>query len=302
MFQKEKIEKVHRLAHILDYLNSESILTNCLAVKGSCAINLTIFNLPRLVDELELDYCLPVDRETMFEYRNIINQEVMKFITATDFRIGAETKTEKSKDVWVLKFTNSFHQKDQLKVSINYSLRNHIFNAERRTILSNVFNHRFVITVLSAIEIFAMKIQHIMAEPSALDLFDIQKMFLNNHFSEDQLFLLRRCIVFYQSLLAPERDFHFAIETIDKINSEQVKHEVKSLISKNEGFNLTKAKLFVKEHIQSLLVLDEHEKAYLQNFEMGIFNPALLFSDTETLERIVYHPMALWKIKQLTQS
>lgn len=300
MFQKEKIEKVHRLAYILDYLNSESILTNCLAVKGSCAINLTFFNLPRLVDELELDYCLPVDRETMFEYRNIINQEMMKFITATDFRIGAETKTEKTKDIWILKYTNSFHQKDQLKVSINYSLRNHIYNAERKTILTNMFNHRFVITVLSAVEIYAMKIQNILTKPSALDLFDIHKMFQSSFFGGYQLEHVKRCVVFYQSILAPNRDFGFAFDTIDKINMEQLKNEVKNLISKNESFNLTKAKAYVKEHLQSFLVLNNDEKAYLQNFEMGIFKPDLLFYETETLERIEYHPMALWKIKQLT--
>lgn len=300
MFPKDHIEKLHRITHILDYLNSESILTNCLAVKGSCAVNLTVFNLPRLVNELDLDYCLPVDRETMFEYRNIINQEMMKFVGATDFRIGAETKTEKSKDIWILKYTNILHQKDTLQVSINYSLRNHIFNAERKTIIPNIFNHRFVTTVLNAIEIYTMKIQHLLSEPSAIDLYDVQKMFVNNLFSEDQLKTLTKCLVFYQTIMNGTRDYKFSFEAIDKINPEQVKFEIRGLVSKNESFNLNKAKIYVKEQIEPLLKLNEPEKAYLSSFEAGIFKPSILFQDNEILERIEYHPMALWRIKQIT--
>lgn len=299
MFSKDHIEKLHRITHILDYLNSESILTNCLALKGSCAVNLTVFNLPRLAGELELDYCLPVDRETMFEYRNIINQEMMKFVTATDFRIGGETKTEKSKDVWVLKYTNIMHQKDTLHVSINYSLRNHIFNAERKTIIPNIFNHRFVTTVLSPLEIYAIKIQRLLSEPSAVDLYDVQKMFTNGLFNDDQLRTLTKCLVFYQTLLKAPHDYKFTFEPIDKINGEQVKFEIKGLVSKNESFNLSKSKAYVKEQIEPLLKFQEPERAYLSSFETGIFQPKLLFQDHEILERIEYHPMALWRTKQI---
>jgi len=55
-FIRDTLEKVYRLADILEYLNSDPILKGKLALKGGTAINLTIFNLPRLSVDIDLDY------------------------------------------------------------------------------------------------------------------------------------------------------------------------------------------------------------------------------------------------------
>ena len=47
-FVRDTLEKVYRLAEILEYINTEPLLKNSLALKGGTAINLTMFNLPRL--------------------------------------------------------------------------------------------------------------------------------------------------------------------------------------------------------------------------------------------------------------
>jgi hypothetical protein len=47
-FVRDTLEKVTRLADILEYLNMNPLLKDRLALKGGTAINLTIFNLPRL--------------------------------------------------------------------------------------------------------------------------------------------------------------------------------------------------------------------------------------------------------------
>lgn len=43
------------------------------------------------------------------------------------------------------------------------------------------------------------------------------------------------------------------------------------------------------------IVLTENEMKFLRLFKQGIYQPELVFDDTETLDRIVNHPMALWK-------
>lgn len=45
-FIRDTLEKVYRLADILEYLNTNPLLKDSLALKGGTAINLTIFNLP----------------------------------------------------------------------------------------------------------------------------------------------------------------------------------------------------------------------------------------------------------------
>jgi predicted nucleotidyltransferase component of viral defense system len=47
-FIRDNLEKVFRLCEILQYLNENQLFEDHLALKGGTAINLTVFNLPRL--------------------------------------------------------------------------------------------------------------------------------------------------------------------------------------------------------------------------------------------------------------
>jgi predicted nucleotidyltransferase component of viral defense system len=53
-FNRDTFEKVLRLKIILEYFNSQDYLKEHLLLKGGTAINLTIFNLPRLSVDIDL--------------------------------------------------------------------------------------------------------------------------------------------------------------------------------------------------------------------------------------------------------
>ena len=55
-FIRDTLEKVFRLSEILKYINNDPLLRESLALKGGTAINMTIFNLPRLSVDIDLDY------------------------------------------------------------------------------------------------------------------------------------------------------------------------------------------------------------------------------------------------------
>lgn len=63
-FVRDTLEKVTRLADILEYLNTNPILKDCLALKGGTAINLTIFNLPRL--SVDIDFLQQIESYTIY--------------------------------------------------------------------------------------------------------------------------------------------------------------------------------------------------------------------------------------------
>ena len=65
-FIRDTLEKVYRLADILEYINSDPMLKGKLALKGGTAINLTIFNLPRLSVDIDPDYLGNDSKEEMF--------------------------------------------------------------------------------------------------------------------------------------------------------------------------------------------------------------------------------------------
>lgn len=64
-FVRNTLEKICRLADILKFMESDEILSKGIAIKGGTAINLTIFYLPRLTVDIDLDYCRSIDREEM---------------------------------------------------------------------------------------------------------------------------------------------------------------------------------------------------------------------------------------------
>jgi predicted nucleotidyltransferase component of viral defense system len=62
-FIRDTFEKVCRLTDILKFFESDALLAEVLALKGGTAINLTVFNLPRLSVDTDLDYCRNVSKD-----------------------------------------------------------------------------------------------------------------------------------------------------------------------------------------------------------------------------------------------
>ena len=73
-FIRDNLEKVVRLSNILEFLVSNDSLKRKLVLKGGTAINLTVFDMPRLSVDIDLDYCCNSDKETMMSDRAVIGQ------------------------------------------------------------------------------------------------------------------------------------------------------------------------------------------------------------------------------------
>lgn len=62
-FPRDTLEKVCRLADVLKFMESDELLSEGIALKGGTAINLTIFDLPRLSVDIDLDFAQREVRE-----------------------------------------------------------------------------------------------------------------------------------------------------------------------------------------------------------------------------------------------
>ena len=122
-FVRDTLEKVIRLSEILDYINSNPIMKHRLALKGGTAINLTVFNLPRLSVDIDLDYCVNNSREEMLENRKEITEDLIKFMKTQDYEISSNSRNKHSLDSLVFTYQNMGGMKDNIKIEINYSLR-----------------------------------------------------------------------------------------------------------------------------------------------------------------------------------
>ena len=79
-FLRDNLEKVLRLSEILSSFEHNAMLNSRFVLKGGTAINLTIFEMPRLSVDIDLDYCNDCDREEMLYELLFQSQEIISRI------------------------------------------------------------------------------------------------------------------------------------------------------------------------------------------------------------------------------
>jgi predicted nucleotidyltransferase component of viral defense system len=301
-FLRDNLEKVFRLCEILQFLNGENLFAENLALKGGTAINLTVFDLPRLSVDIDLDFTKTCNRDEMFELREKINDELLNFMFAQGYALSPNTKNPHSLDSWVFYFQNSGGNRDNVKVETNYSMRNHILPLVKHQVKVDFLQFDSKISVLSPLELFGSKINALIARSTPRDLYDVNNMLQNNIFSTAEQEILRKIVVFYLVVGADFSKIDFEYSKLKQINYPKIKAALIPLLRKTEKFDFEQAKTEVLNYLSGLMTFTDNEKLFIENFNKGIYQPELLFDDTEMAKRIKEHPMALWKAKQVNNS
>ncbi len=299
-FVRDTLEKVTRLADILEYFNTNPILKNSLALKGGTAINLTIFDLPRLSIDIDLDFLTTCSREEMLESRAVIDSTIDGYMVSQGYSKSLRTKNPHSLDSWVYDYIGVSGNKDNIKIDINYSLRSHVLEAEERPIITELVSSKYTVKSLAPIEIYGSKINALLSRAAARDLYDVRNMIHYDLFDESKEEILRKCVVFYAAITAKDKNSinkTFDTISIDSITKRKIKTDLQPVIKTKDVFELESARKLVKEYISNLMILKNEENEFLNEFESGLYIPELLFKDKKIIERIKNHPMALWKTR-----
>lgn len=294
-FIRDNLEKIIRLCDILKFLNENPLFSESLALKGGTAINLLVFDLPRLSVDIDLDFTKACTKEEMLLVRNQMNKELVNYLFAQNYTLSQNSRNPHSLDSWVFYYQNAVGNKDNFKIEINYSMRNHILPLIYKEIEIDFLPH-YQIRGLSPLELFGSKIKALLERTAARDLYDIYNMLNANLFRKEELPTLRKIILFYCAVggnKPPSIEFKF--DAIDKITFSQIRSSLLPVLRKTKRFDLEKAKIEVKEFLSGLLVFTADEKLFIEKFNMKEYRPELLFEDTNILERIREHPMAIWK-------
>jgi len=199
-FVRDTLEKVCRLTDILAFMNAHPLMKERLALKGGTAINLTVFNLPRLSVDIDLDYSVDIDRTGMIEERKIISQDLLKHMQALGYELSEKSKNRHSLDSSIFTYINSAGIHDNIKIEINYSMRIHILPlVHRKIVASGIFDETAVLAV-SGMELFGSKIKALLDRAAARDLYDISNMIRFGLFDESEREILKKCALFYMAV------------------------------------------------------------------------------------------------------
>lgn len=292
---RDTLEKVCRLRDILRFFDSSELLRNTLALKGGTAINLLFFNLPRLSVDIDLDFAENLPRADMLETRKRIGELIGKYMASEGYSLSPKTKTPHSLDSLVYEYVNTGGVKDNIKIEINYSLREHVLPLRRMRMQSEIFDGDFEVLTVASEEIYATKTVALLTRAAARDLYDINYMVKYGLFDEAQTEQYRKCVVFYLAVATAVTPLKLDLTAINAIDSHDIKTALGPVIRDLDVFRLEDAKKTVGDYLTQNLSLTAEDLRFLREFKRGRYCPELLFRDEETQTRLKSHPMALWK-------
>ena len=296
-FVRDTFEKVLRLKEILRFLNEDEFLREHLLLKGGTAINLTVFNLPRLSVDIDMDYTPNYTREDMLECREKITNVIKEYMESEGYLLSDASRFSHSLDAFHYNYQNAGGNRDMIKIELNYSLRAHIFEPVYRSILPGAFDDGLKIRMVNPMEIFAAKGNALITRAASRDLYDWFNMMSEGLF-EEQRDLFRKCFVFYMTISADTLNKSFDTSAIDTLDFNKIRRDLFPVLNKKDNFQLDERKKLSKQYIENLMILTVEEQEYLDNFEKKKYIPELLFDDVDIVKRIKNHPMALWKCKE----
>ena len=298
-FVRDTFEKVCRLADLLSFMESDALLSDTLALKGGTAINLTIFDFPRLSVDIDMDYSKNVQRETMLQEREQITNHIQKYMTASGYNLSPKSKQYNALDSFVFEYFNAGGMKDNLKIEINYMLRGHVFPVSHRDACLPWNEDQITVLCVDPMEIFSAKAVALMNRSAARDLYDMFNLQKYGLFDESQEAVFKKCIMFYSAIASENVPEHFDFSRIEKISAQKIKTDLTPVLRRAEHFDLPTAKEKVEEYLRGIL-LPEDGLSFWLAFARGEYKPELLFDDPEILSRIAEHPMARWKCSRKT--
>lgn len=296
-FVRDTLEKVCRLSDVLKFMESDELLSEAIALKGGTAINLTIFDLPRLSVDIDLDYCRSIDRDKMLADRDIITDKISKYMNANGYILSPKSKNYHALDSFVYEYVNCGGVKDNIKIEINYMLRCHVLPVARREVKLPWNEEKLTVLSVSSLEIFASKTVALLTRTAPRDLYDMYNMVKYGLFDESEDVMLRKCAVFYSAIGAEYPPKKFELDNVGNVSKQQIKRDLEPVLRKGERFDLEMAQKKVCEYLTSVLVLTEEEELFWKSFSGGRYCPKLIFGDTIECTKIERHPMALWKCR-----
>ena len=296
-FVRDTLEKVCRLADVLKFMESDELLSETIALKGGTAINLTIFDLPRLSVDIDLDYCRSIDREKMLADRDIITDKISKYMNANGYTLSPKSKNYHALDSFVYEYVNCGGVKDNIKIEINYMLRCHVLPVARREVRLPWKEEKLTVLSVAPLEIFASKTVALLTRTAPRDLYDMYNMVKYGLFDESEEVMLRKCVVFYSAIGAEYPPEKFELDNVGNVSKQQIKRDLDPVLRKGERFDLEMAQKEVCKYLVSVLNPTKEETMFWKAFGDGRYCPELIFGVTAECVNVEKHPMALWKCR-----
>lgn len=121
-FRPDVLEKAAHLLGLLTALRSHSFIGDKLVLKGGTALNLFIFDVPRLSVDIDLNYIGAEGRDAMLAERPMVEQAVQAVFAREGLTVR-RAPDEHAGRKWSLRYESAPGGSGNLEVDVNYMFR-----------------------------------------------------------------------------------------------------------------------------------------------------------------------------------
>jgi len=296
-FAVEPLTKVIRLMEMIEAIRSHPFLKSRVALKGGTALNLFVFDVPRLSVDIDFNYIGATDRETMLADRPKVEQAVR----AVCGRLGLEIKRAPSDHAggkYRLAYVSSSTRSGTLELDVNFMLRTPLWPPTISDSKSIGPCRATRVPVVEQHELAAGKIAALLARNASRDLFDTREILKCERFDPVKL---RLAFVVYGGI--SRKDWRGV--SVEEVTAEPARVERQLLPILRRGVSPGRDRLVqwveqlvieCRDLLSAVLPLNADEIEFFRRLnERGEIVPELLTSDDRLKAIISSHPGLRWK-------
>ena len=300
-FRPDVLEKVAHLLGLLEALRSHPFLKGKLALKGGTALNLFVFNVPRLSVDIDLNYVGAADLEAMLAERPQVEQAVQAVFAREGFTVR-RVPDEHAGGKWSLRYQSAAGRSGNLEVDLNFMYRIPLWPIT----IANSFPvgdwQATEIPVLDIHELAAGKLAALLARRQARDLFDSHAILQMKNLDKGRL---RTAFVVYgamnrkdwRSVSVEDVSFDETDLTRQLLPTLRISPSMKQSTVADYGTRLAAE---CRQALSVVLPFNEAERAFLDLLlDQGEIDPTLLTDDPILQKRILKQPLLEWKAQNV---
>ncbi len=296
-FRADSLEKVFRLLSLLETLRSNAFLRPRVALKGGTALNIFLFDVPRLSVDVDLNYVGSGDRATMLADKPKVEQAIQA-VCAREGLTVRRVPSEHAGGKWRLSFVNTAGSSDNLEVDLNFMLRVPLWpvtTLDSQTLGPAVAKE---IVVVDRHELAAGKLAALCSRNASRDIFDARELLRRDDIDRGKL---RLAFVVYGGL--NRKDWRTV--RVDDIAADalELKRELRPML--RAGARPLDAEIpswsealvrETRELMSAVLPLEAHEREFLERLNgAGDIVPELLTAEPAMQGIIRDQPGLKWK-------
>lgn len=111
-YNRDSLEKVLRLSEVLKLFNEHDELKGKYVLKGGTAINLCLFDFPRLSVDIDLDFNRNLNKENLEDVRKLHQKIISENLAINGYQISPKSRFSYTLDSYLLQYTNAIGSVD----------------------------------------------------------------------------------------------------------------------------------------------------------------------------------------------